>query len=63
MKKNVKLRNMVSTMFRIGVIGFGGGTALIPVIENEIVEHSEIVTEEEYNRDVMIASITPERFP
>ncbi len=54
---------MVSSMFKIGAIGFGGGTALIPVIENEIVEHSKIVTEEEYNRDVMIASITPGALP
>lgn len=54
---------MVNSMFRIGIIGFGGGTALIPVIENEVVERSEIVSEEEYNRDVMIASITPGALP
>ena len=36
---------MVTTMLKIGFIGFGGGTALIPVIEDEVVEKSGIVTE------------------
>lgn len=63
MKKNSTLFTMASAMFKIGAIGFGGGTALIPVIEREVVEQSKIVTEEEYNRDVMIASITPGALP
>ncbi len=63
MKKNSTLFSMASAMFKIGAIGFGGGTALIPVIEHEVVEQSKIVTEEEFNRDVMIASITPGALP
>lgn len=58
-----KLIFMVETMLKIGFIGFGGGTALIPVIEDEVVEKSGIVTEEEFNSDVMIASITPGALP
>ena len=54
---------MVMTMLKIGFIGFGGGTALIPVIEDEVVENSHIVTEEEFNSEVMIASITPGALP
>lgn len=50
-------------MLKIGTIGFGGGTALIPVIENEIVKRTGIVTEEAYNKNVMIASITPGALP
>ena len=50
-------------MLKIGLIGFGGGTSLIPVIENEIVTRSGLVTEEEYNKNVMIASITPGALP
>ncbi|MDO4322964.1 MAG: chromate transporter [Lachnospiraceae bacterium] len=61
--KKTKRISLVSSMLKIGVIGFGGGTALIPVIENEIVEHSGIITEEEYNKEVMIASITPGALP
>ena len=50
---------MITTMLKIGFIGFGGGTALIPVIEEEIVEKNKVVTEEQFNNEVMIASITP----
>ena len=50
-------------MLKIGLIGFGGGTSLIPVIENEIVTRSGLITEEEYNKNVMIASITPGALP
>lgn len=58
-----KLSSLVKIMLKIGAIGFGGGTALIPVIENEVVEQSHLVPEEEYNKHVMIASITPGALP
>ena len=48
---------------KIGSIGFGGGTALIPVIEQEIVEKRRAVTKEEYDSAVIIASITPGALP
>lgn len=65
-KENLKIKKFVSmtaTMLKIGFIGFGGGSALIPVIEDEVVEKDKIVTEEEFNDDVMIASITPGALP
>ncbi|MDO4632945.1 MAG: chromate transporter [Eubacteriales bacterium] len=52
-----------TTMFRIGCIGFGGGTALIPVIEREVVEKNHMVSEREFNNDVTIACITPGALP
>lgn len=58
-----KLSALIKIMLKIGAIGFGGGTALIPVIENEVVEQSRLVPEEEYNKHVMIASITPGALP
>lgn len=58
-----KFMSMITTMLKIGFIGFGGGTALIPVIEEEIVEKNKIVTEEQFNNEVMIASITPGALP
>lgn len=63
MMKTGKIGQMIATMFRIGFIGFGGGSALIPVIEDEIVEKNQIVTEEQFNNEVMIASITPGALP
>ena len=50
-------------MFKIGCVGFGGGTALIPIIEEEVVDKAGIITEEEYNKEVMIASLTPGALP
>ena len=58
-----KFISMTMTMLKIGFIGFGGGSALIPVIEDEVVEKDKIVSEEEFNDDVMIASITPGALP
>lgn len=50
-------------MLRIGCIGFGGGSALIPVMHEEVVERHPLVTEEEFNKDVVVASITPGALP
>ena len=50
-------------MLEIGLIGFGGGTALIPVIEKKTVEQYGIIEEDEFNKEVMIASITPGALP
>lgn len=38
MKKGKKhtMKSLLSIMLRIGTFGFGGGTALIPVIEEEV---------------------------
>ena len=51
--ESIKMRKFISmtaTMLKIGFIGFGGGSALIPVIEEEVVEKDKIVSEEEFNR-------------
>lgn len=50
-------------MLRIGCIGFGGGSALIPVMQQALVDDAHIVTEEEFNNDVVVASITPGALP
>lgn len=55
-QKELKL---MASIFKIGVVGFGGGTALIPVIEREVVEDQKIVEKSEYDKDVIVASITP----
>ena len=50
-------------MLRIGCIGFGGGNALIPIMQKELVETSKVVTAEEFNEDVVVSSITPGALP
>ena len=47
------------SFFKIGCIGFGGGTSLIPVIEEEAVENCKLVTKEEYDTVVIVGNITP----
>lgn len=57
-----KLKLFLS-MAKVGIIGFGGGNALIPVIQKEVVEDKKLITEEEYEEDVLVASITPGALP
>lgn len=51
------------SMLRIGAIGFGGGNALIPVIEKEVMENGKLVTKRAYDEDVVAACITPGALP
>ena len=44
--ESIKMRKFISmtmTMLKLGLIGFGGGSALIQVIEDEVVEKDRIV--------------------
>ena len=50
-------------MLKVGIIGFGGGNALIPVIEEEAVHEKKLVTKEEYDKDVIAATLTPGALP
>lgn len=50
-------------MLEIGLFGFGGGTALIPVIEEAVVKEEKLVDEEEFNKAVLVANITPGALP
>ena len=68
MKANIQKEfKLMASIFKIGVVGFGGGTALIPVIEREVVEDQKIVEKSEYDKiydkDVIVASITPGALP
>ncbi len=61
--KNLNMRKLLSTMFKIGCIGFGGGTALVPVIESEVVYEKKLIDRDEYTKDVVVANITPGALP
>lgn len=58
-----KEMGLFASMLKIGVVGFGGGSALIPVIEKEVVEEQHQVKKKEYDKDVIVASITPGALP
>jgi chromate transporter len=48
---------------KVGLIGFGGGSALIPVIEKETVNDLKAISEEDYTKHTIIANITPGTLP
>lgn len=58
-----KTGRLVSSMMKIGLIGFGGGNALIPVIAQKAVQEEKLLTQEEYEKDIVVASITPGALP
>ena len=62
-KKNVKLGDIFFSMVKIGCIGFGGGNALIPVIQKVVVDEKHMIAQSEYEEDVVVASITPGALP
>ena len=58
-----KMRWLLSSMLKVGMIGFGGGNALIPVLEQEAVKEKKLITKEEYDKDVIAATLTPGALP
>lgn len=61
------LPGFICSMFKIGCIGFGGGSALIPVMEREFIgtdeTHEKLDTKENFDKDILIASLTPGALP
>lgn len=56
-------RDFLLSLMKIGCIGFGGGSALIPVVEQEIIENQKLDTKENLDKDVVVASITSGALP
>lgn len=54
---------VIASCLKVGAIGFGGGSTLIPVTEKEVVEEKKLVTDEEFQEDVIVANITPGALP
>lgn len=59
MKKSKILLEMFLTMFKIGLFTFGGGYAMLALIENELVEKKKWIEKEEFLDMVAIAESTP----
>ncbi|MCD8117916.1 MAG: chromate transporter [Lachnospiraceae bacterium] len=57
------LLSMLGSFFGIGLIGFGGGNALVPVIRNTVVEKRKLISDQSYHDKVFIANITPGALP
>lgn len=59
----VKSVEILRAFIKIGVIGFGGGSALIPVIERELVHKRKAMCEDEYIKHTVVSNITPGALP
>lgn len=62
-KSKMRLPAFIMRFLKVGVIGFGGGSALIPVVRNEVVEQTKAMSEEDYLKHTVIANITPGALP
>lgn len=57
-----KLKAIVA-FIKIGAIGFGGGTAVIPVIEREAIVKNGLITPDEFKEELVLQGITPGALP
>lgn len=57
------LARHLASMLRLGTIGFGGGSAMIPVFERELVQHRGVLDEDTFIRHTVIANVTPGGLP
>lgn len=62
MSDRKQMWTFIFSMCKIGCIGFGGGSALIPVIEREVVG-KQGEKQADYDKTVIVASITPGALP
>lgn len=50
-------------MTKIGCLAFGGGNALIPIMQKELMEENKAINADDFDEDVVVASITPGALP
>ena len=59
MKKERNVMILFFTMLKIGLFTFGGGYAMIPLLESELVEKKKWINKEEFINMIAIAESTP----
>lgn len=58
-RKKARMRTLFATNFKIGLFTLGGGYAMIPLIEQKVVEEKKWVSEEELNDLIAVAQSCP----
>ncbi len=59
MEKLKKVLTLFITFFKIGLFTFGGGYAMISIIENEFVSKKQYLSHEEFIKIIAVAESTP----
>ena len=60
----MQFKGFCSEIFKVGFIGFGGGNALVPVMEDAFVRNEDFDEDQEtYDKDVIVANLTPGALP
>jgi len=63
MEEKKNLLSVALSFFKVGAIGFGGGAALLPVFERELVENKNWINKHQFDVAAAVASISPASLP
>ncbi|WP_442757083.1 chromate transporter [Planococcus alpniumensis] len=58
-KQGVKSIDLTMAFFRAGMLGFGGGPAVIPIMQRDVVERYGWMTDEEYGDTIALSNTMP----
>jgi chromate transporter len=61
--KPLNALQVMLSFLKVGAFGFGGGAALVPIIEKELVESTGWMEPEKFGTSVIVASISPASLP
>ncbi len=63
-RKGMGFGHFCAEIFKVGFIGFGGGNALVPVMEDAFVRNEDFGEDREtFDKDVIVANLTPGALP
>lgn len=56
---NISLRKLAWSFIKTGIIGFGGGPSVIPLIKYDVVQLHKWIPEDKFNQTFSIANVLP----
>lgn len=55
----ITILKLIYVFFKIGLLGFGGGYAMLSLIQFEVVEHFQWISQQEFSDIIAISQMTP----
>lgn len=62
-RRGVRTRGLLTAMATAGLVGFGGGSALIPIFDKEVVAKRGLLDEPTFTQHTVVANLTPGALP